>query len=108
MAFVTIQRGRHTTKVSRNSYEKLFRDKGYKIVGEHEKKEQNETIMEDIPEEVEEDEKEQEEIETIPVSEMNKEQLMEFAKEHGIDTSSARNVREARNIIQKAIRESKM
>ena len=32
----------------------------------------------------------------------------EYAKEHNIDTSSARNVREARQIIQKAIREAKM
>ena len=41
-------------------------------------------------------------------SEMSKEQLAEYAKEHNIDTSSARNVREARQIIQKAIREAKM
>ena len=39
---------------------------------------------------------------------MNKEQLMEYAKEHGIDTSKARNVREARQIIQKVIREKNM
>ena len=35
---------------------------------------------------------------------MNKEQLAEYAKGHGIDTSNARNGREARQIIQKAIR----
>ena len=30
---------------------------------------------------------------------------MKYAEEHGIDTSSAKNVGEARKIIQKAIRE---
>ena len=48
------------------------------------------------------------ETEETPISEMNKEQLMEYAKEHGIDTSKARNVREARQIIQKVIREKNM
>lgn len=108
MAFVTIQRGKHITKVSKNSYEKLFKDKGYKIVGEHKTNKQGEVIMEDVPDEEVKEVEHEEEIETIPVSEMNKEQLIEFAKEHGIDTTSARNVREARTIIQKAIRDSKM
>lgn len=108
MAFVTIRRGKHITKVSQNSYEKLFKDKGYKIVGEHKINKQDEVIMEDVPDEEVKEVEHEEEIETIPVSEMNKEQLIEFAKEHGIDTTSARNVREARTIIQKAIRDSKM
>lgn len=108
MAFVTIRRGKHITKVSKNSYEKLFKDKGYKIVGEHKTNKQDEVIMEDVPDEEVKEKEQEEEIETIPVSEMNKEQLIEFAKEHGIDTTSARNVREARTIIQKAIRDSKM
>lgn len=108
MAFVTIRRGKHITKVSKNSYEKLFKDKGYKIVGENRTNKQDGMIMEDVPEEEVKEKEQEEEIETIPVSEMNKEQLIEFAKEHGIDTTSARNVREARTIIQKAIRDSKM
>lgn len=108
MAFVTIRRGKHITKVSKNSYEKLFKDKGYKIVGEHKTNKQDEVNMEDVPDEEAKEVEHEEEVETIPVSEMNKEQLIEFAKEHGIDTTSARNVREARTIIQKAIRDSKM
>ena len=46
--------------------------------------------------------------EEIPISQMNKSQLMKFAKEHNIDTHGARNVAEAREMIQKAIRERNM
>lgn len=105
MAMVTAKRGQHTVKVSKRSYETLFRNKGYRIVGEEEAKQ--ETDMIDTGE-FEEEEEEVHEVETIPISEMNKEQLAEYAKEHNIDTSGARNVREARQAIQKAIREAKM
>jgi hypothetical protein len=100
MAMVTARRGQHTVKVSKRSYETLFRNKGYRIV-EDEKDMDAEQI-------VDYGEPEEQEVETVPISEMNKEQLAEYAKEHNIDTSGARNVREARQIIQKAIREAKM
>mgnify|MGYP002775304853 CR=1 FL=1 len=93
----------HVIKVSKHSYESLFKPKGYMIVGENKKVEEPKEIIEDF-EEVKEEEAAEQEIDTIPISEMNKEQLAEYAKEHGIDTSNARNVREARQIIQKAIR----
>lgn len=88
-------------KVSRHSYETLFKSKGYVIVGDNKKVEEPKEIVEDFEEVKEETEQE---IDTVPISEMNKEQLAEYAKKHGIDTSNARNVREARQIIQKAIR----
>ena len=91
----------HVIKVSKHSYESLFKPKGYMIVGENKKVEEPKEIVEDFEEVKEETELE---IDTVPISEMNKEQLAEYAKEHGIDTSNARNVREARQIIQKAIR----
>lgn len=105
MAMVTARRGQHTVKVSKHSYETLFRNKGYRIV-EDEKGE----VIPDTDEEqiVDYEESDKQEVETVPISEMNKEQLAEYAKEHNIDTSGARNVREARQIIQKAIREAKM
>lgn len=105
MAMVTARRGQHTVKVSKHSYETLFRKRGYKLVNE-----EVETSIPDMDAEqvVDCEESEEQEIETIPISEMNKEQLAEYAKEHNIDTSGARNVREARQIIQKAIREQKM
>lgn len=97
MAMVVARRGQHEVKVSKRSYETLFKNKGYKLVGEE--RTNTASMM---------DEDFDEEVETVPISEMNKEQLAEYAKEHNIDTSSARNVREARQIIQKAIRDSKM
>jgi hypothetical protein len=100
MAMVNIMKGEHTVKVSRNSYETMFKKNGYVIVDETE---QNiDDIVED--EQIEEDDS----VDTIPISEMNKEQLAEYATKHNIDTSKAKNVREARQIIQKAIQQSKM
>lgn len=100
---VTARKGDSIIKVSKRSFETMFKDKGYMIVSD-EATEKVETVAEPTIEE------EAVEIETeeTPISEMNKEQLMEYAKEHGIDTSRARNVREARQIIQKAIREKSM
>lgn len=100
MAMVNIMKGEHTVKVSRNSYETMFKKNGYVIVDETE---QNiDDFVED--EQIEEDDS----VDTIPISEMNKEQLAEYATKHNIDTSKAKNVREARQIIQKAIQQSKM
>lgn len=100
MAMVNIMKGEHTVKVSRNSYETMFKKNGYVIVDET--KQNIDDILED--EQLEEDDS----VDTIPISEMNKEQLAEYATKHNIDTSKAKNVREARQIIQKAIQQSKM
>lgn len=100
MAMVNIMKGEHTVKVSRQSYETMFKKNGYVIVDET--KQNIDDIVED--EQVEEDDS----VDTIPISEMNKEQLAEYATKHNIDTSKAKNVREARQIIQKAIQQSKM
>lgn len=105
MAMVTARRGQHTVKVSKRSYETLFRNKGYRIVEDEKDMGSKDT---DVEQTVDYGEPEEQEVETVPISEMNKEQLAEYAKEHNIDTSGARNVREARQIIQKAIREAKM
>ena len=100
MAMVNIMKGEHTVKVSRRSYETMFKQNGYVIVDETE---QN---IDDF--ETDEETAEDDSVDTIPISEMNKEQLAEYATKHNIDTSKAKNVREARQIIQKAIQQSKM
>lgn len=105
MAMVTARRGQHTVKVSKRSYETLFKNKGYRIVEDEKDMDVEQMYVEQT---VDYGEPEEQEVETVPISEMNKEQLAEYAKEHNIDTSGARNVREARQIIQKAIREAKM
>lgn len=98
---VTIMNGRHTTQVTKSVYKNVFKKMGYVIVEEAEKSaDEHVGSVEEKTVEIE--------VDKIPVSEMNKEQLVEYARNHNIDTSSAKNVREARQMIQKAIRESKM
>lgn len=101
---ITARKGDNIIKVSKHSFETMFKDKGYVVVSD-EATEKVETV---IAEPIVEEEVVKNETEETPISEMNKEQLMEYAKEHGIDTSKARNVREARQIIQKVIREKNM
>lgn len=104
MAFVKARRGDHVVKVSRKSFETMYKNHGYVIEGQN-RKPQKEEKKQEVVEEVEEA---TEEVEETPISDMTKEQLAEFAKAHNIDTSAARNVGEARKIVQKAIREAKM
>lgn len=104
MAFVKARRGDHVVKVSRKSYETMYKNHGYVLEGQN-RKPQKEEKKQEVVEEIEEA---AEEIEETPISDMTKEQLAEFAKAHNIDTSAARNVGEARKIVQKAIREAKM
>ena len=101
---VTARKGDSIIKVSKRSFETMFKDKGYAIVSD----EATEKVENVIEEPIVEEEVVKTETEETPISEMNKEQLMEYAKEHGIDTSKARNVREARQTIQKVIREKNM
>ena len=105
MAFVTVERLGKRTRIPKKTYEKKFKRLGYKLVSE-DKTEMEET-KDEVTEEVDETEQ-NDELETTPISEMNKEQLVAFAKKHNIDTRSAKNVTEARKIIQKHIRDSKM
>lgn len=101
---VTARKGDSIIKVSKRSFETMFKDKGYAIVSD----EATEKVENVIEEPIVEEEVVKTETEETPISEMNKEQLMEYSKEHGIDTSKARNVREARQIIQEVIREKNM
>lgn len=101
---VTARKGDSIIKVSKRSFETMFKDKGYAIVSD----EATEKVENVIEESIVEEEVVKTETEETPISEMNKEQLMEYVKEHDIDTSKAKNVREARQIIQKVIREKNM
>lgn len=107
--FVTIKKPTkpNMLKVSMKQYENKYKRLGYMIVGGSMKTEEVEEPEQEVVEQniIEE---ESEDIESIPISEMNKEQLMRFAKEHNINTKSAKNVAEARRIIQRAVKEAKM
>ena len=107
MAFVYVERLGKRTRVPKKTYETKLKKLGFKLVQE-EHEIVNKEVIEDVETENDVDTEQDEELETIPVSEMNKEQLMAYAKKHNIDTKGARNVNEARKMIQKAIRDSKM
>lgn len=105
MAMVNVIIGHEIRKVSKNAYERMFKPKGYRLADgfDEEVNPEDDTIID-----VEVDEMEEPEHEEIPISQMNKSQLMKFAKEHDIDTHGAKNVAEAREMIQKAMRERNM
>lgn len=106
---LTIKKGDIVTKVSRQSYEKIFKRKGYKVIGGDAPKAETTQKSKQEPEAEAVTKTEQHvDVDEIPVSEMTKEQLAEFATKHGIDTSAARNVREARQAVQKWIRDNKV
>ncbi len=106
MAMVNVIIGHEVRKVSKSAYERMFKPKGYRLADgfEEEVKPEDDTII-DVEADEPEDVKMQEE---IPISQMNKSQLMKFAREHDIDTHGAKNVAEAREMIQKAMRERNM
>lgn len=107
--FVTIRKPTklNMLKVTMKQYENKYKRLGYMIVSGSMKTEEVEEPEHEVVEQniIEED---SEDIESIPISEMNKEQLMRFAKVHNINTKSAKNVAEARRIIQRAVKEAKM
>lgn len=108
---LTIKKGDIITKVSKQSYEKIFKRKGYKVIGDDAPKTEAAQKRKQEPEAEAEEATATEQsvnVDEIPVSEMTKEQLAEFATKHGIDTSTARNVREARQAVQKWIRDNKV
>lgn len=107
--FVTIRKPtkHNMLKVTMKQYENKYKRLGYMIVCGSMKTEEVEEPEHEVVEQniIEED---SEDIESIPISEMNKEQLMRFAKVHNINTKSAKNVAEARRIIQRAVKEAKL
>lgn len=94
MAMVDIKRGADRFKVSKKTFENIYKPRGFRIVSDkkntHDINNRSESLVD------------------IPISDMNKEQLADFAKAHNIDTTGAKSVSEARKIIQKAIQQSRM
>lgn len=112
---VKAKKGKNIIKVSKKSYERMFKDKGYVLIDEHAENVpdefENERNEEPIytPEHEEHEEEETEvNVDEIPISEMNSKQLREFAIKHNIDTKSARSVKDARKIVQEAVKEMNM
>ena len=107
---VTIKRGQHEIVVSKSTYEKVFKKKGYRIIGEDKTKvEESREVQE--PEEVEAEthvEEDENDVDTIPVSDMNSEQLKEFAAKHNIVIPKVKNLGEAKRFVRSKLREQKV
>lgn len=104
---VTIKRGQREMIVSRNTYEKVFKKKGYRIIGEQKEVETRDTHE---PDEVETETpiEDENDVDTIPVSDMNSEQLKEFAAKHNIVIPKVKNLGEAKRFVRSKLREQKV
>ena len=104
---VTIKRGQREMIVSRNTYEKVFKKKGYRIIGEQKEVEIRDTHEPDEVE-IETPVEDENDVDTIPVSDMNSEQLKEFAAKHNIVIPKVKNLGEAKRFVRSKLREQKV
>lgn len=93
MGFVVAVRGRSRVKVSEKVFENTYKKRGYRIEGQRDqvstKKKQP-------------DKQEEEQGSSVPISDMNEEELRAYAWEHDVDISGAKSVAEIRKTIQKS------
>lgn len=106
---IKITNGSRTTTVTLGVYKEIYKPMGWKIADSKEKKapakdlpeieEKAPEIAKEEPEPTEEEVKVEEEVE-IPLSEMKLDQLKQYAADHDIDISAARNKQDIRDIIK--------
>lgn len=101
---VTAKRGKSTITVSNDAFEKIFKPKGYKVVGITDNTSKNDFSFDKEPLL----DNNRSEIDSIPISEMNNEQLKEYARLHNIDISKTKSAAEARKAIRAYLRKSEM
>ena len=130
MGMVTARRGEHFVKVSRKTFENSLSKIGYVECGEVETQPaqrlsdfdidvngtaNTDTVTADtgntdtVPTDTANtDTVTADEINTTPISEMNKEMLLQYASVNGIDLQDATTVRDIRKVIQAHVKASKM
>ena len=130
MGMVTARRGEHFVKVSRKTFENSLSKIGYVECGEVETQPaqrlsdfdidvngtaNTDTVTADpvntdtVPTDAANaDTGTADEINTTPISEMNKEMLLQYASVNGIDLQDATTVRDIRKVIQAHVKASKM
>ena len=130
MGMVTARRGEHFVKVSRKTFENSLSKIGYVECGEVETQPaqrlsdfdidvngtaNTDTVTADpvntdtVPTDTANDDTvTADEINTTPISEMNKEMLLQYASVNGIDLQDATTVRDIRKVIQAHVKASKM
>lgn len=99
MAFVKVKSMTGAVKtVPKSFFETVLKSQGYEMVTKNHMKK---IELENDAEEVEQHEHEENDLESIPLSEMNSKQVREYAKLKGIDVTGAKSMREAREIIRR-------
>lgn len=92
-------------------FESSLKNMGYRLFEPQKlKKEESEEFVESMesgmPENNEEESSEAEDVESIPLGEMNGSQVKKYAELHGIDVTSAKSTREAKEIVREWLREN--
>ena len=125
MGMVTARRGEHFVKVSRKTFENSLSKIGYVECGEVETQPaqrlsdfdidvngtaNTDTVAADTAsaDTANADTVTDDAINTTPISEMNKEMLLQYASVNGIDLQDATTVRDIRKVIQAHVKASKM
>ena len=101
MGMIHARRGDHVVKVSQKMFDNVLKDCGYELCGQETCSPVANTDIEafDLPVDNTSDD---DVIETTPISEMNKEMLIEYANRHNIDFTDITTVKEMRKAIQEA------
>ena len=121
---VIIRKGKRTIKVSQHTYDKVFKKMGYVVIQDEgkavrekaakakEKTKAEETVdeAEQVDESTDEEweEAEAEQAEDVPIAEMTKAQLIEYAKQNNININGATSAAQIRKVIQREIRNRNM
>lgn len=94
---IKVTNGINVIEVSKGAYKDIYERQGYKPFKEVKKSPEK---PQKAPES---EEKQEDEIIQKPISNWNKEEVINFAKEHDIDISETKNVNEAKSIIKEFI-----
>lgn len=101
MGMIHARRGEHVVKVSQKMFDNVLKDCGYELCGQETCSPVANTYIDDFDLPVDNTSAD-DIIETTPISEMNKEMLIEYANRHNIDFTDITTVKEMRKAIQEA------
>ena len=101
MGMIHARRGDHVVKVSQKMFDNVLKDCGYELCGQETCSPVANTDIDDFDLTVDNTSAD-DVIETTPISEMNKEMLIEYANRHNIDFTDITTVKEMRKAIQEA------
>ena len=101
MGMIHARRGDNVVKVSQKMFDKVLRDCGYELCGQETCSPVANTDIDDFDLPVDNTSAD-DVIETTPISEMNKEMLIEYANRHNIDFTDITTVKDMRKAIHEA------